>query len=105
MHSVVFDVVVILGAGAALGLLTIFAPPLARLFLDRLRAETEVRQYAQAMFPIVVVGTNEALVSLITYLIGFPVAKPLVARSSWSSRSGGFSGGGGSSGGGSSGSW
>lgn len=50
MHSVVFDVVVVLGAGAALGLLTIFAPPLARLFLDRLRAETEVRQYAQALF-------------------------------------------------------
>ena len=50
LHSVVFDVVVVLGAGAALGLLTIVAPPLARLFLDRLSAETEVRQYAQAMF-------------------------------------------------------
>jgi len=50
IHSAVFDVVVILGAGAALGLLTIFAPPFARLYLDGLRAETEVRQYAQAMF-------------------------------------------------------
>ena len=50
MHSAVFHVVVILGAGAALGLLTIFSLPLARLFLDRLRAATEVRQYAQAMF-------------------------------------------------------
>lgn len=60
----------------------------------QVRAETEVRQQAQAIFPIVVVGTNEALVSLITYLIGFPVAKLLVARSSWISRSGGFSGGG-----------
>ena len=50
LQSVVFDLLVVLGAGAALGLLTIFAPPLGRLFLDRLRAETEVRQYAQAMF-------------------------------------------------------
>lgn len=50
IHSAVFDLVVVLGAGAALGLLTIFAPPLARLFLDRLRADTEVRQCAQAMF-------------------------------------------------------
>lgn len=50
IHSAVFDVVAILGAGATLSLLTIFTPPFARLFLDRLRAETEVRQYAQAMF-------------------------------------------------------
>ena len=50
IHSALSGVVVILGAGAALGLLTIFAPPFARLYLDGLRAETEVRQYAQAMF-------------------------------------------------------
>ncbi|OGA39653.1 MAG: hypothetical protein A3G24_09465 [Betaproteobacteria bacterium RIFCSPLOWO2_12_FULL_62_13] len=50
VQSAVFDVVVILGAGAALGLLATFAPPFARLFLDRSRAETEVRQYALAMF-------------------------------------------------------
>ena len=36
LHSVVFDVVVVLGAGAALGLLTIVAPPLARMFPDQL---------------------------------------------------------------------
>lgn len=35
LHSAVFDVVVILGAGAACGLAAIFAPPFARLFLDR----------------------------------------------------------------------
>ncbi len=50
IHSAVFDVLAILGVGATLGLLTIFAPPFARLFLDRLRGGTEVRQYAQAMF-------------------------------------------------------
>jgi putative membrane protein len=41
---------VVLGTGAALGLMTIFIPPFARLFLDRLRADSEVRQYAQCMF-------------------------------------------------------
>jgi len=45
-----FEAAIILGAGAALALLTVFAPPFARLFLDRLRAEAEVRQYAQAAF-------------------------------------------------------
>lgn len=50
IHSAVFDVVVILGAGATLGQLTIFSPPFARLYLARLRGETEVRQYAQALF-------------------------------------------------------
>lgn len=45
-----FAVAAILGTGAVLALLTIFAPPFARLFLDRLRAEAEVRQYAQAAF-------------------------------------------------------
>jgi uncharacterized protein len=34
-----------------------------------------------AMFPIVVVGTEGAFACLITYLIGFPVAKLLVKRS------------------------
>ena len=45
-----FETAIILGTGAALALLTIFAPPFARLFLPRLRAEAEVRQYAQAAF-------------------------------------------------------
>jgi uncharacterized membrane protein len=36
--------------GAAVALLAIFAPPFARLFLSRARAEVEVRQFAQAMF-------------------------------------------------------
>ena len=50
IHSAVLDVVVILGIGAASGLATMLAPSYARLFLDHLRAETELRQYAQAMF-------------------------------------------------------
>ena len=49
-YSAIFDVIAILGAGAALGLLTIFVPPLARLFLDRLRADIEARQYARSLF-------------------------------------------------------
>lgn len=49
-YSAIFDVIAILGAGAALGLLTVFVPPLARLFLDRLRADTEARQHARSLF-------------------------------------------------------
>ena len=45
-----FETAIILGTGAALALLTIFAPPFARLFLPHLRAQAEVRQYAQAAF-------------------------------------------------------
>lgn len=41
---------IILGAGSALALLSVFWPWLGRLFLDRLRAETEVEQYARAFF-------------------------------------------------------
>lgn len=40
----------VLGAGAAAAALSVLYPPFARLFLDSLRAEAEVRQYAQAMF-------------------------------------------------------
>jgi uncharacterized protein len=36
-----------------------------------------------AMFPIVVVGTEGALVLLGCYLVGFPLAKLLLARSKW----------------------
>jgi putative membrane protein len=49
-HSAVFDAIAILGSGAMLSLLTIFSAPLARLFLDRVRADSEARQYAQSMF-------------------------------------------------------
>lgn len=36
-----------------------------------------------AMFPIVVVGTEGALVLLACYLVGFPLAKVIFARSKW----------------------
>jgi putative membrane protein len=39
-----------LGVGAVGALLSVFAPGFARLFLDRHRAETEVRQYAESLF-------------------------------------------------------
>jgi putative membrane protein len=43
-------VVAILAAGAVFSLLTVFIHPFARLFLSAHRAETEVRQYAEALF-------------------------------------------------------
>jgi uncharacterized protein len=36
-----------------------------------------------AMFPIIIVGTNGALTLLITYLIGFPVAKLMLKNKAW----------------------
>jgi uncharacterized protein len=36
-----------------------------------------------AVFPIVVVGTTGALVLLILYLVGFPVAKVILSRKAW----------------------
>ena len=36
-----------------------------------------------AMFPIVVVGTRGALIFLVAYLIGFPVAKLVLAQAKW----------------------
>ena len=36
-----------------------------------------------AMFPIVVLGVRGALALLVTYLVGFPIAKMIVARSGW----------------------
>ena len=36
-----------------------------------------------AMFPIMIVGFKGALVLLVVYVIGFPVAKLIVARSPW----------------------
>ena len=43
-------VVTILGIGATSALLAVFVPPYARLFLTRLRRDTEVRHYAESMF-------------------------------------------------------
>ncbi len=43
-------VVTILGIGAASALLAIYIPAYARLFLTRLRRDTEVRHYAESMF-------------------------------------------------------
>lgn len=43
-------VVTSLGIGAGLALLAVFANPVARLFVDRHRAEAEVRQYAEGLF-------------------------------------------------------
>ena len=36
-----------------------------------------------AMFPIVIIGAHGALVCLITYLIGFPVAKLSLKHTDW----------------------
>ncbi|MCW5604893.1 MAG: TPM domain-containing protein [Burkholderiales bacterium] len=41
-----------------------------------------------AMFPIVVVGVQGALTLLVVYLVGFPLAKLLVSRSSWYEKAG-----------------
>src|SRR5512141_427607 len=43
-------VLVILGCGAFLALLTMFCFPLARLFVDRTRRNVEVTQFAQSLF-------------------------------------------------------
>lgn len=40
----------VLGAGVAFAFLTALVPRIARLFLSRHRAETEVRQYAESLF-------------------------------------------------------
>ena len=44
------DVLVTLGIGAFLALLTMAFSPFARLFVDRIRREVEVTQFAQALF-------------------------------------------------------
>ena len=49
-HSTWFNVVPILAVGAVSALLAIAVPEYARLFLNRVRAAGEVRQFAQAMF-------------------------------------------------------
>jgi putative membrane protein len=42
--------VLILGVGAAAALLTVFLPPVGRLFLRASRRDVEVRQYAESLF-------------------------------------------------------
>jgi uncharacterized membrane protein len=49
-HYTWFNVAPILAAGAVSALVAIAVPEYARLFLNRVRAAGEVRQYAQAMF-------------------------------------------------------
>ena len=49
-HAALFHALAILGGGALLALIAHFSPAFARLFLERDRARTEVRQYAQALF-------------------------------------------------------
>ena len=50
VSSPLFLAVAVLAAGGAAALCSVFIPPFARLFLDRNRAETEVRQYAESLF-------------------------------------------------------
>ena len=47
---IAFHAMTILGTGAVFAVLAVFIPSIGRLFLDRLRAVGEVRQYAQALF-------------------------------------------------------
>ena len=49
-EAVVEAAVVVLAAGAAAALATVWIAPFARLFLPRARRQAEVLQYAQAMF-------------------------------------------------------
>lgn len=49
-HSILITTIAILAAGACCALLCVAVPAFARLFLDRNRAETEVRQYAESLF-------------------------------------------------------
>ncbi len=49
-HAALFHALAILGGGALLALIAHFSSAFARLFLERDRAQTEVRQYAQALF-------------------------------------------------------
>ena len=49
-HAALVHALAILGVGALLALIAHFSSTFARLFLERDRAQTEVRQYAQALF-------------------------------------------------------
>ena len=49
-HAALVHVLTMLGVGALSGLLAIFVPAYARMFLGRLRRDAEVRQYAESIF-------------------------------------------------------
>ncbi|MCB2166967.1 MAG: hypothetical protein KQI78_04855 [Deltaproteobacteria bacterium] len=49
-YSALIHTLLVLGAGTVMALLTVFWPAWARCFLDRTRAEAEIRQYAQSVF-------------------------------------------------------
>jgi putative membrane protein len=49
-YSALIHTLFVLGAGAVMALLTVFWPGWARCFLDKTRAEAEIRQYAQSLF-------------------------------------------------------
>lgn len=49
-YSALFHTLLLLGTGAVAALLTAFWPGWARCFLDKTRAEAEIRQYAQTLF-------------------------------------------------------
>jgi putative membrane protein len=44
------DAMLVLGAGAALAAIAVLVPRFGRLFVDRIRAEVEAKQYAQSLF-------------------------------------------------------
>ena len=50
LHATWFNVAPVLAAGAVSALATLVVPEYGRLYLDRVRSASEVRQYAQAMF-------------------------------------------------------
>lgn len=50
VHAALANVLPIIGTGAASALATLVLPAYARLFVDSVRVEREVRQHAQAMF-------------------------------------------------------
>lgn len=49
-QTVLIALIAALAAGAASALLCVLVPAFARLFLDGIRAKTEVRQYAESLF-------------------------------------------------------
>ena len=50
IHKPWLDVTTILGCGMLLALLAACVPPVARLFLDKVRGAAEVQQYAEGLF-------------------------------------------------------
>ena len=49
-HASLWHALASLGVGAACALVTVFAPPVARLFLRETRRDVEVRHYAESLF-------------------------------------------------------